>query len=81
MLNLFVCMCVCVCVCVGGGGGGGGGVYVTVLLIYSVNCQNLSKYHISMIKYRGYYLFHQTIFCGYYSRAATNQRWCLLNSA
>ena len=28
----------------------------------------LRQYHISAIKFRGYYLFHHTIYCGYYSR-------------
>ena len=28
----------------------------------------------------GYYLFH-AILCGFYSRAATNRQWCLLNSS
>ena len=37
-------------------------------------------YRISAIKRRGYYLFHHVIYCGYYSRAATNRRRRLLNS-
>ena len=37
-------------------------------------------YRISAIKRRGYYLFHHAIYCGYYSRAATDRRWRLLNS-
>ena len=37
-------------------------------------------YHICLIRCRGYYLFHRTILCGFYSRVATNQERRLLNS-
>jgi len=33
-----------------------------------------------MIRCRGYYLFHHTILCGFYSRAATKRERPLLNS-
>ena len=39
------------------------------------------NYCISAIKRRGYYLFHHAIYCGYYSRVATNQKQRFLNSA
>ena len=40
-----------------------------------------NRYRISAIKRHDYYLLHHAIYCGYYSRAATNQRRRLLNSA
>ena len=39
-----------------------------------------STYRICSIRRCGYYLFHHAILCGFYSRAATNREWRLLNS-
>ena len=39
----------------------------------------ISRYRISPIRRRGYYLFHRTIFRGHYSRAATNRGRHLLD--
>jgi len=37
-------------------------------------------YHIRSIGRHGYYLFHYTILCGFYSRVATIRERCLLSS-
>ena len=37
-------------------------------------------YRICSIRHRGHYLFHHTILCSFYSRAATILEWHLLNS-
>jgi len=39
-----------------------------------------SEYRICAIRCRGYYLFHHTILCSFYSRVATNRERHLLNS-
>ena len=41
----------------------------------------VTVYHISMIKCCGCYLFHCAIYRGYYSRVATVEGHCILNSA
>ena len=38
------------------------------------NFKLVSEYHISLIRFRGYYLFHCLLFCGHYSRAVSIRR-------
>ena len=53
----------------------------SIFILFSTRIHIDIHYRIFAIRRRGYYLFHHAIFCGHYSRAATNRGRRLLNWA